>query len=125
MCTTNKAWEAEYIFPVNKPPHIEFMTNHMQKRTKRLEVAQSLIKKEKAVLLKTFQVQRKDRLPELHHIYTNGVIEVTDVDSKLLITVLIGREDQIKRYYVNQEESCPWITKAYCQQHEKLGYSQL
>ena len=76
-------------------------TLHVEKRSKRLQIAQRLINEESAKVLKIAIVNKgHDNGNEIHVIYNNGVIKVYNANTYKFITVLIAREQQITRYGV-------------------------
>ena len=72
-------------------------TKHMQERTERLNVASSLGNYNK---VNTFKCDRgHPNGAEIHIITDNGLIIVLNYRTHKLVTILIARPQQIKRYY--------------------------
>lgn len=61
---------------------------------------------------------------ERHEITENGVILIYNNDSNLLISKLIARPQQIKRYYKDIEKEPPSYLMYLAQWHEDLGYNK-
>lgn len=60
--------------------------------------------------------------PEVHAISETGIVMIFNKRSKQLITKLIARPAQIKRYY--EEEKAPTWLLAIAKQHQTLGYNR-
>lgn len=97
-------------------------TSHVMKRSKRLQVAQRLINKESAKVVKIALVNKgHDNGNEVHIIYNNGIIKVYNANTHKFITVLIARKPQIERYEVK-------ITKTMYKKisaHVAQGYNNI
>ena len=76
-------------------------TSHVVNRSKRLQVAQRLINKESAKVIKIAVVNKgHENGAEVHVIYNNGIIKIYNANTHKFITMLIAREAQIERYNV-------------------------
>lgn len=76
-------------------------------------------------VIDSFIVDRghKDGL-ERHDITENGIIIIYNVETQKLISKLIARPNQIKRYYHNSGRKPPtWLLKL-CEWHENLRYNR-
>lgn len=62
---------------------------------------------------------------ERHCITNNGIIIIYNLNSGKLVTKLIAREGQIKRYYYNSGREPPAYLVKLARQHESLGYNNL
>lgn len=71
----------------------------------------------------TFRVDRHHRNgAELHTVTVNGIIIIRNERTNKVITKLIARPNQIKRYFNEETEEVKAIMKvAY--EHQKLGYN--
>lgn len=75
-------------------------TLHSHSRVGRLELSKRLIEEENAYIMGEFEVDRGHRNgAEVHRVYSNGVIEIFNRDSKRFVTLLIGTPNQVKRYF--------------------------
>ena len=61
---------------------------------------------------------------ERHDITDNGIIVIYNAESNKLVTKLIAREGQIKRYYRNSGREPPSWLLFLCQWHEDLHYNK-
>lgn len=62
---------------------------------------------------------------ERHDITDNGIILIYNVNSGKLVTKLIAREGQIKRYYKNSDKTPPsWLLRL-CEWRESLNYNYI
>ena len=97
-------------------------TSHVAKRSKRLQVAERLIYKESAKVVKIAVVNKGHKNGnEIHIIYNNGIIKVYNERTCKFITVLIARVPQIERYQIK-------VTKAMRKKinlHVKNGYNHI
>lgn len=59
---------------------------------------------------------------EVHSITDTGLIIITNKNTNKLITKLIARPDQIKRYYMNSGKSPPKQVLELAEWHRSLGY---
>ena len=76
-------------------------TSHVAKRSKRLQVAERLIYKESAKVVKIAVVNKGHANgSEIHVVYNNGVVKIYNERTKKFITVLIARAPQIERYNI-------------------------
>lgn len=76
-------------------------TLHIEKRSKRLQVAQQLINEESAKIISIAIVNKGHKNGnEIHIVYNNGIIKVYNANTHKFITVLIAREAQIARYNI-------------------------
>ncbi len=62
---------------------------------------------------------------ERHCITNNGIIIVYNLLSGKLVTKLIARENQIKRYYYGSGRNPPSYLIDLARQHESLGYNYM
>ena len=62
---------------------------------------------------------------ERHDITSHGIIVVYNLLSGKLVTKLIAREGQLKRYYYTCSKNPPLWLINLCRRHEDLGYNQL
>ena len=71
-------------------------------------------------IIKTVEVNRghKDG-PEIHKISNTGIISIFNKKSQKLITCLIARPSQIKRYY-KENETIPNALIKIAKEHQKL-----
>lgn len=74
-------------------------TNHITKRSKRIQVANMLLLTESASLIGYYVIDtgHKNGL-EVHAVYNNGIIKIYNLNTSKLVTVLIARMGQMKRY---------------------------
>lgn len=98
------------------------MTSHGVNRSKRLQIAERLIIKESAKVLKIAVVNKGHANGnEIHLVYNNGIVKVYNENTRKFITVLIARVPQIERYKIK-------ITKTMrnkIKSHIKQGYNQI
>ena len=66
----------------------------------------------------------KDGL-ERHDITDTGLIIVYNLESKKLVTKLIARENQVKRYYKNVDRNPPRWLLDLCKWHNSLNYNRV
>ena len=66
----------------------------------------------------------KDGL-ERHDITDTGLIIVYNLESKKLVTKLIARENQVKRYYQNVDRNPPKWLLELCKWHNSLNYNRV
>ena len=59
---------------------------------------------------------------EIHEIRDNGLIIIYNKNTGRLITKLIARRSQIKRYYKNSNKTPPQRLLDLAEYHESLGY---
>ena len=97
-------------------------TSHALKRSKRLQVAEQLIIKESAKVIKIAVIDKGHANgDEIHIVYNNGIVKIYNANTRKFITVLIARVPQIKRYKVK-------ITKTMrnkIKSHIKQGYNNI
>ena len=62
---------------------------------------------------------------ERHCITNHGVIIVYNVNSGKMVTKLIARPQQVKRYYVNTDKCPPKNVLELCLEHQKMGFNNL
>lgn len=77
-------------------------------------------------VIKSFKVNRHHKNgPEAHMITDTAIIVIYNYNTKRLVTKLIARPGQIKRYYdaIGQEAPKELMEKAYANQ--KLGYNKI
>lgn len=66
----------------------------------------------------------KDGL-ERHDLTENGIIVIYNAESNKLVTKLIARENQIRRYYYGSGREPPSYLIYLARYHESLGYNHL
>lgn len=98
-------------------------TNHINLRSERLRIANTLIFSEKASLIGYYVIDTGHvNGLEVHAVYNNGIIKIYNLRTSKFITVLIARVNQMKRY-PNIE-----ITKTMKRKiklHVKNGYNEI
>ena len=62
---------------------------------------------------------------ERHNITDNGIIIIYNLRTNKLISKLIARENQIKRYYYKSGREPPSYLIDLARQHESLGYNHI
>ena len=62
---------------------------------------------------------------ERHDITNTGLIIIYNLESNKLVTKLIARENQIKRYYYNVDRSPPKWLLDLCKWHNSLNYNKV
>lgn len=60
---------------------------------------------------------------EIHTITDTGLIIVYNKDSGVLVTKLIARPSQIKRYYKNSNKSPPGFLLGLAKEHKEMGWN--
>lgn len=97
------------------------LTNHYQNdRQKREELIRTI---GEGKIVQGFIVDRGHKNgKELHIITTTGIIRIYNYNSKKLVTKLIARPNQIKRYY-NGNAPEELLEIAY--EHKRLGYNEI
>ena len=97
-------------------------TSHALNRSKRLQIAERLIIKESAKVLKIAIVNKgHENGNEVHIVYNNGVVKVYNERTRKFITVLIARVPQVERYNIK-------VTKTMRKKinlHIKQGYNHI
>ena len=74
-------------------------TNHITKRSKRLQIANMLLLTESASLIGCYVIDTgHENGLEVHAVYNNGIIKIYNLNTSKFITVLIARIGQMKRY---------------------------
>lgn len=74
-------------------------TTHINKRSKRLQVANMLLLTESASLIGCYVIDTgHENGLEVHAVYNNGVIKIYNLRTSKFVTVLIARIGQMKRY---------------------------
>lgn len=108
---------------------IKGKSNHIQarNRNRRVLIAEDLCRKENAKHLQSFYVDKHHpKGAELHHVMDNGVIVVTNWRTQKVVTVLIGRENQIKRYWEESNSGqAPAEVLEKAREHKKRGYNRV
>lgn len=66
---------------------------------------------------------QKRQEPEIHILTTNGIIEIRNYFNRKIVTKLIARPGQIKRYYPDGNAPQNIINVAF--QHQKLGLNHI
>lgn len=62
---------------------------------------------------------------ERHCITDHGIIIVYNVNSGKMVTKLIARPQQVKRYYVNTSKQPPENILELCREHQRMGFNNL
>lgn len=94
----------------------------LRDRAERLAKVDALIKEEKAVLVKTFWVDKgHENGAELHNLYSNAVIRVYNKKSGKHITDMFAREGQIHRYYEAINKKAPKDILKFARKHVEKG----
>lgn len=97
-------------------------TIHVEKRSKRAQIAQRLINEESAKVYKIAIVDKGHKNgKEVHVIYNNGIIKVYNANTHKYITILIAREAQIERYNVKLTKTM----KNKIKNHIAKGYNYI
>lgn len=74
-------------------------TNHITKRSKRVQIANMLLLTESASLIGYYVIDTgHENGLEVHALYNNGIIKIYNFNTSKFITVLIARMGQVKRY---------------------------
>lgn len=74
-------------------------------------------------IIKTTEVDKGHRNgPEIHKISSTGIVTIYNKRSGKLITKLIARPNQIKRYF-SENEKIPQELLSLARYHEKMGYN--
>lgn len=74
-------------------------TNHIAKRSKRLQIANMLLFTESATLIGCYVIDTgHENGLEVHAVWNNGIIKIYNLRTSKFITVLIARVGQMKRY---------------------------
>ena len=74
------------------------------------------------ITVKIVEVNRGHRNgPEIHMVSSTGIISIYNRDSKKLITKLIARPGQIRRYWI--EEQPPKDLLDIAKQHQRAGWN--
>ena len=97
-------------------------TSHAVNRSKRLQVAEKLIYKEHAKVIKIAVVNKGHHNGhEIHIVYNNGIVKVYNACTRKFITVLIARVPQIERYKIKVTKTMRNKIKS----HIKQGYNNI
>ena len=97
-------------------------TNHITKRSKRVQIANMLLLTESASLIGYYVIDTgHENGLEVHAVYNNGIIKVYNANSHKFITVLIAREPQIARYEIKITKTMHKKIKSHIEQ----GYNQI
>lgn len=73
----------------------------------------------------TFTIDRGHKNgPELHTVTSNAIIIVRNAKTNKIVTKLIARPNQIKRYFTNNKIDITEILKI-AQKHQELGYNMI
>lgn len=76
-------------------------------------------------IIKTVEIDKGHRNgPEIHKVTSTGIILIYNKRSGKMITKLIARVPQIKRYYTNLDE-IPKRTLDLAREHQKKGWNTL
>jgi len=99
-------------------------TNHWNSRNDRLAFIQKEIGIGKPV--KTFKWDKgHPNGPELHTITDTGIIIIRNALTNKLVTTLIARPGQIKRYYDKLKTEVPEFIMKLAYEHEQKGYNYI
>ena len=107
-----------------KPKQLQITSKHYsEKRYNREQFIKEHIGGGK--IIKSFVVDKghKDGL-EVHYLTSTGLIIIKNKRTKKLITKLIARPQQIKRYYKASNKSPPKWLLDIAFQHQKMGYNE-
>lgn len=63
--------------------------------------------------------------PEIHFISSTGIITIINAKTYKVITCLIARPAQIRRYYEANNLTPPAAVIQIAQEHERLGYNYI
>ena len=97
-------------------------TKHYEERKTRNEFIENTISIDKD--LDTFYWDKSHpNGPEYHTVTDTGIIKIHNVRTGKHITNLIGRPQQIKRYYIAEGRECPKELLDIAYQHFLLGYN--
>ena len=97
-------------------------TQHANKRSERIAVANRLIQNESAKVIKIAIVDKgHDNGEEVHIIYNNGVVKIYNANTRKFITVLIARLPQMERYKIKITATM----RKKINKHIKQGYNEL
>lgn len=103
---------------------ITCMTLHANAdRINRIRFAESLILNENGTEYDTFEVIDDRNGYQIHTLYSNGVVKVSNRNGKL-VTVLIARPGQIIRYYKAIGEYAPEEILSVARRHANKGYNK-
>ena len=98
------------------------ITSHGVNRSKRLQVAERLIYKEHAKVIKIAVVNKGHRNgQEIHIVYNNGIVKIYNENTRKFITVLIARVPQVERYKIKVTKTMRNKIKS----HVKQGYNNI
>ena len=62
---------------------------------------------------------------EIHCITSHGLIIVYNYKTRKMVTKLIARPQQIKRYYMNTNRQPPENVLELCLEHQRMGFNNL
>ena len=97
-------------------------TNHITKRSKRVQIANMLLLTESASLIGYYVIDTgHENGLEVHAVYNNGIVKVYNANSHKFITVLIAREPQIARYEIRITKTMHKKIKSHIEQ----GYNEI
>lgn len=60
---------------------------------------------------------------EIHSVTDTGIIIIRNYHTKKLVTMLIGRPQQIRRYYTAEDKAIPLNIVAIAKEHQQKGYN--
>lgn len=100
-------------------------TNHLTiDRANRVRAIRELIGFGKPV--RGFKVDNHHRNGAEYHLVTStALILIFNFRTKKLITILVARPNQIKRYYEGMDDTAPQELLDLAYEHYKLGYNNL
>lgn len=98
-------------------------TEHIRtERAARVLLVEKLMAEEKAVIVKTFWVDKGHRKgAELHNLYSDGIVRVYNEKSGKHVTDLIARVGQVYRYYEAINMEAPKEIIRFARNHQNRG----
>ena len=105
------------------------VTNHYKKERRKRENFINKYIHNDGNIIDGFIIDKKHPAgAEVHSVTDNGIIIIHNLESGALVTKLIARENQIKRYYKNTNKTPPREYKRILELarwHESLGYNKV
>ena len=75
-------------------------------------------------LVKSIRIDNGDpRGATIHNLSNTGIITIIAESTNKIITKLIARPNQVRRYYSNRNEEAPAYLIALARNHTKMGYN--
>lgn len=62
---------------------------------------------------------------EIHSITDTGIIIIRNYHTKKLVTMLIARPQQIRRYYIIENKAIPLNIVSIAREHQRKGYNNI